>query len=432
MNFSDVYDKQAARYPDAFAHAGGDPGRWIVCLCLLDFDVNVGPDFACIYPPVSLPEPTLRAVCFGSFPEHSLGASAIEAFHRFRVGGERSDPRRRRDRAREPDRTLFGYTVFQQQKDARRPRAYAQRALTLLSQHAFPLLFEACVRAVAASAAGLTAAETVLLLQSAVQQIAAWPPPPTPGTAVGLGFMGRELLVDAGADAVQAGGPSPATVVALNGHTSDWGAMARALRDLNDLYVLFERTLLGLPVGVYAETPAVCSALAAAVPELILPMIYGGEVAEYVTLQSDSRGLLERLVPGGVGACVVGFTNPLVADQAGADAPIVHATGPQRSSMRVSLPVIVLDSAVPSTNGPDYAVDLLYPLHALRRRRNRVAGRRFLARDRTFLRALGEMLTDGSPPARVDAFVRTHFAALTLRLLAPVSRYAAMVARAPR
>ncbi|KAK9323989.1 hypothetical protein V1517DRAFT_272801 [Lipomyces orientalis] len=473
-SFSEAVAGQYSAQPDVFGALPfrvRDLWKWIVCFCALDFNVDIGPEFECIYPPVNFSEQDLKTICFSSFPEQSYSENAL-TFHTFRF--KPTSNLQLPSSAFSPilsqspfpnEGYLYGYVVFQQRKDTSRVRHYSQKSLALISPFEFPALFELVVRKAAKYCFGPVLVPT---LQTAAGHIACWPDPEavmTKFNAAGngkrkgldLAYLGDKIRVLVSSDPLLpladfVGNDSD---VYLFGKVGSWGTLVKELVDVAELYTMYELVMLGQSVAVLANTPSMCSKLVSNVVDLIKPIPYTGLVRDYITMYSDIESLniiSANPVPG-----VIGFTNPFLAQMVNecegavslVDISTHHATR-RSSSLNVSLLPILLD-LMPVTAAPQpMTLDLLYPVTAtvdwqrrslkkmfrtfgMTKSRSSSARRsRYLARDRQFLKTLRQMLADDASCVKIDKYIRLYFANLTAKILAPIKRYLYVARISPR
>lgn len=111
--------------------------RWLVCIMLVQFDVEIGPDMKIIQPAVQFTEEDFRAICFSALPERASSNTkeARSQFHSFRF-----------ESTTFPGTDLMGYALFSQQKAPFTFRGYVQESLVIISRLDYPQLFNACLQ----------------------------------------------------------------------------------------------------------------------------------------------------------------------------------------------------------------------------------------------------------------------------------------------
>ncbi|KAK9239272.1 hypothetical protein V1525DRAFT_356724 [Lipomyces kononenkoae] len=471
-SFSDAVARLYSEQPDVFGallpFRVRDLRKWMMCFCALDFNVDIGPEFECIYPPVNFSEQDLKTICFSSFPEQSYPDSA-DAFHTFRFKPTSPDIHLHSfaSSAVHPQSTpfadelyLYGYVLFQQRKDTSRARHYSQKSLALISPFEFPAVFEVAVRKAAKYCFGPALVQT---LQTATYQVSCWPDPVAVVAKYNAGFTGKngkrkslelpylgdkiKVLVSSDPLLPVAEFVDHDSDVYLFGKIGSWGVLAKQLRDVADLFTIYELILLGQSVAVLANTPAMCSRFVANVADLIKPIPYTGLVRDYVTMHSDIESLnimSVHPVPG-----VIGFTNPFLAQmiqECSGDISLIDISKPHKimkrsPSLNISVLPILPDMMPVSATPQAMTLDLLYPVTTTldwQRRsiqnlfQNVGIGKsssslsrkpRYLATDKQFVKTLRQMFADNVGCEKIDRYIRLYFANLTAKILAPIKRY---------
>ncbi|KAF8311959.1 hypothetical protein DL93DRAFT_1352348 [Clavulina sp. PMI_390] len=194
--------------------------RWILALAIVNFDLDLGPVVDVLYPEAPIDAVGRENIAFSSFPDSAIFDSGSE-IHSFRIrdplvsstssttssvadlgtdDGDLGDISPISPDSSTPipstssftkDGFLYGYALFHQRRDASSKRGYLQRSVVILSQHAYPALFIACL----AELGPMYFARGSPALETACYNIASWPAP-TPGLACELGFMGSVLSVE--------------------------------------------------------------------------------------------------------------------------------------------------------------------------------------------------------------------------------------------
>ncbi|KAH7105578.1 hypothetical protein BKA62DRAFT_754732 [Auriculariales sp. MPI-PUGE-AT-0066] len=321
-----------------------DPGklvyfnRWTIAIAVVDFDIDTGPCIKELYPPVSLDSGLAQNIAFSAFPD----ASATEAFsevHSFRiryVSG--SVP----EHAGSQDGFLNGFSHFTQRRDQQIRRGYFQRAVVMLTHHAFPSLFTSLV----CRLAPMYFEHGTAMLETACHNIANWPAPAL-GVTVELGFLGavytvalpkdrdgpqfvetafgsnfdasHQLLASlplllASSRTVSAT-PQPGAL--LPHGTETLLALSRSI--LPSLWSMWECLVLCEPLLVYGPSPAVTSGFIWWLRDLIRPLPSTLDFRPYFTVHdADFKALVPRakskggVPPAPKSGLVLGVTNPYI------------------------------------------------------------------------------------------------------------------------
>jgi hypothetical protein len=117
---------------------------WIVCFCVVEFDIEVGQKLTSVYPPIAFSEDETTQICFNSFPDCNIDSDG-QTIYFFRVRRSAGLPNHSHKHHshkkphhdeekrvvegksppgvshREPTRNrfLYAFVSFSQQKDAR-------------------------------------------------------------------------------------------------------------------------------------------------------------------------------------------------------------------------------------------------------------------------------------------------------------------------
>lgn len=109
--------------------------RWMVCIMVVQFDVEIGPDLKIIQPAIQFTEEDFQTICFSSLPERSSSKESKSQFHSFRFQSSTFS-----------DTLLHGYALFSQQRSQNSSRGYIQESLVIISRLDYPQLFNACLQ----------------------------------------------------------------------------------------------------------------------------------------------------------------------------------------------------------------------------------------------------------------------------------------------
>ncbi|KAJ3026619.1 UNVERIFIED_CONTAM: Protein dennd6a [Siphonaria sp. JEL0065] len=217
---------------DALAHDFGfnvhDLRRWVTAICVVTFDLDIGPALEYIYPPIELSEAELKTICFSSFPDSNstshLGDTSFS--FRFRQGPEISkiysggNPSKRNEYA-SVGLGLSASTVSElvsrsspvsptpQKPDPTIRRGYFQKSLVVLSPHSWHGFFPAVLSggvggkvmdalALGGGSSGVDGEDCGVgelakaLVKEVCVDVASWPDPPSAITSDSL-YLNVEL-----------------------------------------------------------------------------------------------------------------------------------------------------------------------------------------------------------------------------------------------
>ncbi|KZV84127.1 DUF1630-domain-containing protein [Exidia glandulosa HHB12029] len=169
-----------------------DPGklvamrRWILCIAIVNFDIDTGPIVDQMYPSASLDAGLKENIAFSSFPDASSAESRTE-IHSFRVrhaaGGAL-------ETTTVQDGFMYGFAYFLQRRDQALKRGFLQRSVVILTHLPYPSLFTVVI----SKLAPLYFEHGTAMLETACHNIANWSAP-HPGSTVEVGFLGGVYAV---------------------------------------------------------------------------------------------------------------------------------------------------------------------------------------------------------------------------------------------
>lgn len=323
---------------------------WIVCMALVHFDIELGPDLQILCPAGSassstacLTDSDYRAIAFSALPERSQNKELAPQFHTFTFVPSSLG-----------SQELSGFAVFEQKKTHTAIRGYTQESLVIVATRKYPQLFNACLQLTAAAIRkaereperndkdgydllknkGIAHKQNVI--EAAVASIQKWPHPalnstlelPFLGTVISLSIPLHESVpllgtVDPNSTTSTQNQLAPPPNLASNHHpnltpkdvpvitasepAATWDHLIPLVPDLADLYILYEYVLLAKPIVVYASTPHQCSTFISLLVDMIRPIPYAGRVREYVTMHTCAALSEEEDMAG-----IVGVTNPFL------------------------------------------------------------------------------------------------------------------------
>ncbi|KAJ3162799.1 hypothetical protein HDU86_003773 [Geranomyces michiganensis] len=211
--------------------------QWILCICVVTFDLDTGQALECVYPPIDFSEDERKNIAFSAFPDSNSTSHVGDNRFTFRMRSGKFTTELYRKQQPPPladvsgnslpasspasargsmsgatgvdtlhpgaglpvdtDGHTYGYVFFRQQRDTQLRRGYFQKSLVILSPHPWPGLFLDLIAKLGpaymdslyedrrslsmtsdlSSVSVSTVAKT--LLETACFDIAAWPPPPS-------------------------------------------------------------------------------------------------------------------------------------------------------------------------------------------------------------------------------------------------------------
>ncbi|KAI8928173.1 hypothetical protein BC831DRAFT_449471 [Entophlyctis helioformis] len=340
--------------------------QWVLCFCIVNFDLEVGQAIELIYPPVQFTDSEKKTIAFSAFPDSNSAEHLGDSCFTFRMRNSRrlsarkaAAPQRPGAGAAEPslgndvkvglpvdtDGYLYGYVFFRQQEDKEVRRGYLQKSLVLLTPYPWPGLFLYTVSLLGpeimsslvadrrtnakASTDAEPAFQGMALLESACFNISSWPPPPSSispernycSTSLQIPFLGKvqkflfppnarfpqlfEMARSGSTDLIiTAGTDNAPPVLCTPGRFYQLFS-----RSLESLWMCWELMVIAEPILVTGDTPRACSEAVWMLIELIKPIPFGGDFRPYFTIQdADFKSFTTRLGTPPQGT-IVGVTN---------------------------------------------------------------------------------------------------------------------------
>ncbi|MFH4984338.1 hypothetical protein AB6A40_011047 [Gnathostoma spinigerum] len=169
-------------------------GRWIHCICVVTFDLELGQALEVVYPgDAQLSSTEKTNICYLAFPDSNSGCTRDTTFH-FRI---------RRSATHVSDAHVlyceraplaigidplyyYGFAHFRQQKDATLPRGYYQKSLILITLLPLFNLYSLIIDTIAT--AFFQSGEPAV--EAACHHIDQWPAP-IPGEPLNLPLLGH-------------------------------------------------------------------------------------------------------------------------------------------------------------------------------------------------------------------------------------------------
>jgi len=194
--------------------------RWVLCFCVLNFDLEIGQALEYVYPPTEFTDDEKKNVSFSAFPDSNStshkgnsifcfrmksGPSIEKLYYQQRhispvalkkkehqsINKQSNDTDKYQNNIKiDMDGYTYGYVFFRQQKDPTNKRGYFQKSFVLLSPHPFKGLFMKIVEKIgflyfSSLKIGKTVEDEVLIhkrqriFKMAVAFINKWPNPPS-------------------------------------------------------------------------------------------------------------------------------------------------------------------------------------------------------------------------------------------------------------
>lgn len=223
--------------------------RWLVCFCVVNFDLNVGQMLEWSYPSHVLDDEDASNVCNLSFPDSNVSQIGDSVYcFTVRLASSRA--------------YLHGVSFFRQQHDASNARGFFQKSVVLLSALPLVELFESIVSIVGP----LYFEHGLSLLEAACRNISDWPSPRHLAPSLELPLLGHVLYADISAAVLDHDG---ALRFGSYAHVNVFREFRSAL---GNLWCLWETVLTGQPLLVAGSCQVQCSRAVLGLISLISPV----------------------------------------------------------------------------------------------------------------------------------------------------------------
>ncbi|KAL3983201.1 Stabilization of polarity axis family protein [Acanthocheilonema viteae] len=297
-------------------------GRWVYCICVVTFDLELGQSIEVIYPgDAQLTVNEKSSICYLSFPDSNCGMARDTNFH-FRIrrssGSNLSAYSAYSGRipaAVDADPQYFyGFVHSRQKKDSSLPRGYFQKSLVLLT--VLPL-FDLFSLAVGMIAQGFFDSGEPAI-EAACHHIDQWSIP-IPGIVLYLPLMGNVIqcripcLIDIyspqGSYLMNVRLMSPSKNPVLLSIMNKSNIHRNILFVVNHVQLLWELVLTGEPIVVLAQNPSECSTFVQSLISLIWPLRYSSDYRPFFTIHDvEFREYSSKIDPWP--SVILGVTNP--------------------------------------------------------------------------------------------------------------------------
>ncbi|KAF8948002.1 Protein dennd6a [Haplosporangium gracile] len=392
--------------------------QWMVCFCVVNFDLEKGQAIESIYPPSEFTPEESKNICFSSFPDSNTFDVGDTVFN-FRI---RSTTAGRAATGPTTDAGfLYGYVFFRQKQDPSIRRGYFQKSVVVLTQHPFIGLFSKIVSVLGPAYFEIGKP----MLETAFHDIARWKAPTT-DSMMELPFMGQLLQVQlAKPQQPQLLETSPFEIATYQPDTHILssvpinGGLYKHFQDLvPDLWLCWELMTLAEPIMLIGTSPEVCSESVTSLVDLINPIPYCGDYRPYFTIQdTDFKSFCNKLSPPS--SIVLGVTNPFFVKTLEHWPHIIKIGKPMNRRPNSKL---VMDGTVgkvtagsPKLTKPS-SLDFVQGLVTKRKGA--------IAKDTNLLCMLAEATANrSSPDYLLDNILRKYFVTLTEKFLVPLNRY---------
>ncbi|KAF8333860.1 hypothetical protein F5887DRAFT_991661 [Amanita rubescens] len=376
--------------------------RWILCIAVVNFDLDHGPVVDGVFPPLFLLPSESENIAFSAFPDSPQFDQGSQV-HSFRIREPlQSLATEHSKRLPTKDGFIYGYSHFTQKRDPSSKRGYCQRSVVILTELQYPALFTRIVSIFGP----LYDLHGLPMLESACQNIATWCDP-TPGQTVELGFSGTALHLEI-PNTID---DQQLTETSSFGKTSSSPLIPPPIQlfqpCLAQLWSIWECLLLCEPILILGSSPAQTSQAVWWLRDILRPIPFAGDIRPYFTMQDGDHTLLVNKLPPKAGI-ILGVTNPFFEKSCshwphilrlgrapgGAGNPMTREVSPALGSIQ----------SAPGWKSKTH--------------------KRYISKDRTLLKQL-EVACKGNEQTQLDSslVLRRHFCSRTRDFLAPLTRY---------
>ncbi|KAH7341891.1 hypothetical protein B0J17DRAFT_648460 [Rhizoctonia solani] len=357
--------------------------RWVLSVAVVDFDLDIGPVVAKLYPGIKLDAPDRENIAFSSFPDTTLFDTGTQT-HSFKIRLSQAIRVVSGESTREHE-VLYGYASFMQRKDPTSKRGYLQRSVVFLTHLPWVGLFDKAISIFGPMF--FTHGNT--MLQSGCLNICNWPDPVV-GSSLELGLLGSVIMAE-----IPRSNDEQQTVISPR------------LQD-SLLWSLWECLVLCDPILVFAPSPSISSAVVWWLRDLIRPVPFAGDIRPYFHIHDrDFPVLVTKNAPRP--GLIIGVTNPYFENVC-KHWPHTLSIGQAEKAPRPSNA---------SKHSAALATQTLGPAPGYHTKHNR-----YISKDRVLLKRLEASIREGhTTQSQMTALLRQHFAQRSQQLLAPLNRY---------
>ncbi|CAE6442284.1 unnamed protein product [Rhizoctonia solani] len=377
--------------------------RWVLSVAVVDFDLDVGPVVAKMYPSIKLDASDRENIAFSSFPDTTLFDTGTQT-HSFKIRLSQPVQVISGESTRGYE-VLYGYVSFLQRRDPTSKRGYLQRSIVFLTHLPWVGLFDKVISIFGPMF--FTHGNT--MLQSGCLNICNWPDPVL-GSSLELGLLGSVIMAE-----IPRSNDEQQTVMSTRLRDSLTIATLPAqsilpllVGSIDKLWTLWECLVLCDPILVFAPSPSISSAVVWWLRDLIRPVPFAGDVRPYFHIHDrDFPVLVTKNAPRP--GLIIGVTNPYfenVCKHWPHTLSVGQAEKPPRPSNA-------------SKSSAALASQMLGPTVGYHTNHNR-----YISKDRALLKKLEIAIKEGpTAQSQMTILLRQHFAQRSQQLLAPLNRY---------
>ncbi|KAK2460152.1 hypothetical protein APHAL10511_007831 [Amanita phalloides] len=386
--------------------------RWILCLVVVNFDLDQGPIIDGVFPPLFLLPAESENIAFSAFPDSPQFEQGSQV-HSFRIREQsQSLPSEHSKRQLTKDGFIYGYSHFTQRRDSSLRRGYYQRSTVILTHLQYPAFFTRLVSIFGP----LYDLHGLAMLESACHNISTWCDP-TPGRTMELGFLGTALYLEIpntldDQQLTETSSFQEKYDPRLHILASSSPLLPPPIRlfqsCLAQLWSIWECLLLCEPILIVGSSPTQTSQAVWWFRDIMRPIPLAGDIRPYFTVQDGDHALLANKLPPKAGI-LLGVTNPFFEKSCSHWPHVLRLERPPGGYPAAG----DASPGLGSTRSAATASGWKTKTH-----------KRYISKDRILLKQL-EVACKGNEQAQLDASLtlRRHFCLRTRDFLAPLSRY---------
>ncbi|KAJ1307409.1 hypothetical protein OPQ81_001511 [Rhizoctonia solani] len=352
--------------------------RWILSVAVVDFDLDIGPVVAKLYPAIKLDAPDRENIAFSSFPDTTLFDTGTQT-HSFKIRLSQNIRVISGESTREYE-VLYGYASFMQRKDPTSKRGYLQRSVVFLTHLPW------------------VGARPKYLFSRDI------------GSSLELGLLGSVIMAE-----IPRSNDEQQTVISKRSQDSLTIAtlppqpiLPLLVSSLDKLWTIWECLVLCDPILVFAPSPSISSAVIWWLRDLIRPVPFAGDIRPYFHIHDrDFPVIVTKNAPRP--GLIIGVTNPYFENVC-KHWPHILSVDQAEKAPRPS---------TASKHSAALASQTLGPAPGYHTNHNR-----YISKDRALLKRLEAAIKEG-PAAQfqMTVLLRQHFAQRSQQLLTPLNRY---------
>ncbi|QRV74955.1 polarity axis stabilization protein [Ceratobasidium sp. AG-Ba] len=374
--------------------------RWVVSVAVVDFDLDIGPVVAKLYPSIKLSAPDRENIAFSSFPDTTLFDTGTQT-HSFKIRLSQTLSIVSKDSVRDIG-VIYGYACFMQRKDPTSKRGYLQRSIVFLTHLPYIGIFDRAINLFGP----MFFTHGNAMLQSGCLNVCSWPDP-TPGCTLELGLLGSVITAELPrSDEEQQHLYKLLSEDSVVIASLPMQSIIQLLADI--LPKLWECLVLCDPILVFAPSPAISSAVVWWLRDLIRPLPFAGDIRPYFHIHDrDFNLLVSKNAPRP--GLILGVTNPYFENvckhwphtlSIGSSGTPVNGAGKGKSATALAS----------QSFGPSIGYHTKH--------------NRYIGKDSALLKKLEAAVKAGPKEQfQVTELARQHFAQRSQQILAPLNRY---------